>query len=60
MAEHPHINFVDVYAAVIPGFPFRPSMHCYYGERVLTMKDGIPKYADYPVEIGGSGELMRE
>lgn len=60
MAEHPHVGLVDVYAAAIPGFPFRPTMHCYYSERVLNVPDGLPKYHDYPTEFGGSGEIICE
>ncbi len=60
MTEHPGWNLVDVYAATIPGVPFRPSVHVNYQDTVLPMKDRLPKQRDFPAELGGTGELMRE
>ena len=56
--EHPLWGVVDVYAATIPGFPFKPGVHVNYAESVLHMDDGLPKQRDYPAEMGGSGELI--
>ena len=56
--EHPHWNLVDVYAAVIPDFPFRPGVHVNYQESKLHMKDGLPKLKDLPAEMGGSGVAL--
>lgn len=56
--EHPHWNLVDVYAAVIPDFPFKPGVHVNYQESKLHMKDGLPKLKDLPSEMGGSGIAM--
>jgi hypothetical protein len=56
--EHPLWGVVDVYAATIPEFPFKPGVHVNYAERVLPMDDGLPKQRDYPAEMGGSGELI--
>jgi hypothetical protein len=58
--EHPPWNLVDVYAAVIPTFPFQPQLHVNYQETVLPMRDGLPKQRDLPREMGGSGELVTE
>lgn len=58
--EHPPWNLVDVYAAVIPGFPFQPKVHVNYQSTVLPMKDGLPKFSDFPGEMGGSGETLAE
>lgn len=58
--EHPAWNLVDVYAAVIPGFPFTPAVHVHYQETVLPMKDGLPKMKDLPKEMGGSGVVLPE
>jgi hypothetical protein len=49
-----------VYAAAIPGFPFKPGVHVHYQETVLRIKDGLPKLKDVPKEMGGSGEAMPE
>jgi hypothetical protein len=60
MTLHPGFGLVDVYAAIIPGLPFKPALHVNYSETVLPMKDGLPKLRDFPVELGGSGGTMPE
>jgi hypothetical protein len=59
-SEHPHWNLVDIYAATIPDFPFKPGVHVHYQETVLPIKDGLPKLKDLPKEMGGSGEAIAE
>ena len=58
--EHPGMGLTDVYAAVIPDFPFQPGVHVFYGETVLRIHDGIVKQKDVPTEMGGSGEVLPE
>jgi hypothetical protein len=58
--EHPGLGVTDVYAAAIPGFPFRAGVHVNYQETVLHMKDGLPKMKDMPSEMGGSGISVAE
>ena len=60
MSDHPPLGLTDLYAATIPGLPFKPSVHVNYAETVLPMKDGLPKLKDFPVEFGGSGTLVAE
>jgi hypothetical protein len=60
MTDHPTFGLVDVYAATIPDFPFKPGLHVHYGETVLKIKDGLPKQRDMPAEMGGSGTLIPE
>lgn len=60
MTAHPSMSLVDVYAGVIPDVPFDPVFHVNYGETVLPMKDGLPKFKDMPAEVGGSGETLPE
>jgi len=60
MTEHPGFQLVDVYAATIPSFPFKPGLHVHYGESVLPLRDGLPKQRDLPAELGGSGTLLEE
>jgi hypothetical protein len=60
LTEHPHWELTDVYAALIPDFPFEPGVHVNYQEAVLKIHDGIPKQKDLPKEMGGSGELVAE
>ncbi len=33
-------------------------MHVYYGERVLNVRDGLPKYRDLPKEFGAPARLF--
>jgi hypothetical protein len=60
MTDHPGFGMVDVYAATTPGFPFRPVAHVNYAEAVLPIRDGLPKFKDFPKEFGGSGETLAE
>jgi hypothetical protein len=60
MTRHPEWNLIDVYAATILDFPFKPGVHVNYEATVLRMKDGLPKRRDFPKELGGSGEPIVE
>jgi len=59
-AEHPGMGLVDVYAAIIPDFPFEPAVHVNYQETRLPIHDGLPKLRDYPGDMGGSGVVLPE
>lgn len=54
-SDHPTMGLVDVYAAVIPSLRFQPAVHVNYAEKVLSVRDGLPKMKDFPAEMGGSG-----
>jgi len=58
--DHPAMGMIDVYAAITPKSPFNPALHVHYGEKVLSVKDGLPKMKDMPKEFGGSGETLPE
>jgi len=58
--EHPSMGLTDVYAAVIPDFPYYAGVHVHYQESKLRIKDGLPKMKDVPKEMGGSGVSMVE
>jgi len=58
--EHPTMGLIDVPAAVISNFNFKPAFHVHYQETVHHMKDGLPKFKDLPKEAGGSGEEILE
>ena len=58
--DHPLWNVVDVYAAVLPSLRFVPKMHVSYGEKVVAIRDGLPKFKDMPADMGGSGETLPE
>jgi hypothetical protein len=57
---HPAWGVVDVYAAVLRDFKFRPALHVNYAETRLPLKDGLPKFSDMPKEMGGSGAMLPE
>jgi hypothetical protein len=50
----------DVSAALFPDFQFKPGLHVHDRERVLPIRDGLPKHKDMPREMGGSGEQLPE
>lgn len=58
--EHPGMGLTDVYAAVIPDFPYAAAVHVNYQETRLPIADGLPKLRDLPKEMGGSGMSMAQ
>ena len=60
MTEHPSSNLVDIFAVILEDFSFRPSIHVNYGSKSVSVKDGLPKFKDLPVEFNGSGEIIPE
>jgi hypothetical protein len=61
MTRHPSLGVIDVFSATLPALAFKPGLHVNYAETVLPpMQDGLPKFADFPKEFGGSGTLLPE
>jgi len=60
MTGHPGMGLTDVYAATIPSLDFKPGLHVFYGQTVLRITDGLPKFNDMPAEFGGSGNMVPE
>lgn len=60
MTDHPGLGVVDVYSATIPDLDFTPGLHINYAETVLPMRDGLPKFADFPGAFGGSDQQVPE
>ena len=58
MTNHPTLGMIDVYAATLPMLKFDPGLHVNYAETVLPIRDGLPKFKDFPADFGGSGELI--
>ena len=54
------MKLVDVYAPLLEGFAHKPTLHVHYGNKMVAVKDGLPKYKDLPAEFGGSGETLNE
>ena len=51
-------GFIDVYGSLIENFNFVPTAHLNYESTIMRMKDGLPKFKDFPSEFGGSGEFL--
>jgi hypothetical protein len=60
MNAHPSEGLIDVMASLMADFPFIPTEHVHYAERVMDVRDGLPKYRDLPEQWDGSGELIPE
>lgn len=59
LIRHPDMGMTDVPAGNVDGLAFAPSMHVHYAERVMPIKDGLPKYAGMPAP-DGSTETVAE
>jgi len=60
LIRHPTMNMTDVPAGNVAGLQYQPTVHVHYGEKVLAVPDGLPKFKDFPKEFGGSGETLPE
>lgn len=60
LTDHPGMKLVDVYAAILPTLEFQPGLHVFYAEKKVSIHDGLPKMADMPAEMGGSGDTLAE
>lgn len=60
MTDHPGMGLVDIFSAMLPDLDFEPGLHVHYGEKVLSIPDGLPKFADLPGDFGGSDQQLPE
>ena len=60
LIRHPAIDLTDVPAGGVAGLAYAPTMHVHYGEKVMSVRDGLPKFADMPAAFGGSGKELPE
>lgn len=58
--DHPKIGVIDVLATNIRNFKFAPAFHIYYGERLIDLKDGLPKYVKTPKSMGGDDAMTAQ
>ena len=58
LSEHPELGMTDVYLNIVPTLSHQGSMHIFYGEKTMSVPDGLPKFKDMPAEFGGSGEML--
>ncbi len=60
MTDHPGFKLVDVYANLLQGFKHTPALHVFYKYKMVSVKDGLPKFNDMPTDFGGSGEMLAD
>ena len=60
MTNHPAMGMIDVYLNTVPTFRHEGTLHLFYGEKTLSVRDGLPKYKDMPSQFGGSGIELPE
>ncbi len=63
VANHkPQVNMTVVYPMTLvgSGLEYKPAFHIHYGERVMDVADGLPKFAEMPEQFRGSGETVAE
>ena len=59
LIRHPSMGLTDVPAGNVRGLDYAPTIHVHYGEKVMSVKDGLPKFAGMP-DPDGSGEQLPE
>ena len=60
MNEHPGLKLIDIFAVILNGFSYKPTIHINYESKTVSVKDGLPKFSDMPEEFGGSGATIPE
>jgi len=60
LVRHPAIAMTDVPAGTVKGLTYKPTFHVHYGEKVMQVRDGLPKFKDFPKDFGGSGDTVGE
>jgi hypothetical protein len=54
------MGMTDVPSGNVAGLVYKPTLHVHYGEKVMAVRDGLPKFKDFPKEFGGSGDILPE
>lgn len=60
LIRHPALGMTDVPAGSVDGLDYAPTLHVNYGEKVMAVRDGLPKFDDFPEGFGGSGKTLPE
>ena len=60
MVGHPGMGMIDIPSSSVAGLVYQPTVHVNYVSKVLAVRDGLPKFKDFPKEFGGSGEMLPE
>ncbi len=58
----PQAGMIMLYPPILtsPGTRFSGGLHLFYGERVMDVADGLPKFLDAPSDFGGSNAMVDE
>jgi hypothetical protein len=57
MTYHPRMRLIDIYANLLQGFVHEPTLTA---SKMVSVKDGLPKFRDIPAELGGLGEVLAD
>ena len=60
LVRHPNLGMTDVPSGSVVGLAYKPTLHVNYAEKVMAVRDGLPKFKDFPKDFGGSGEMLPE
>ena len=55
----PTMNLIDVVSGILET-EFKPAFHVNYTKPTYRIKDGLPKYKNFPEALGGDGETLPE
>src|SRR5690606_13508031 len=50
MVHMPAHGITDIFTGILPTLPFKPTVHVNYESTIFPMKDGLPKFKDFPAE----------
>ena len=53
------MQMMDIPSGIF-GLPHEPTMHLHYAEKIMSIKDGLPKFKDMPGAFHGSDEKLEE
>ena len=59
LIRHPEMGLTDVPAGNVDGLDYAPTIHVHYAEKVMAVRDGLPKFAGMP-SPDGKGEQLPE
>lgn len=57
LIRHPDLGLTDVPAGSIAGLDYQPTGHVHYAEKVMSVRDGLPKFKGIPGQGDGDEQL---
>jgi hypothetical protein len=58
LVDHPPVAMIDIPVVSVSDLVFEPSVHTHYGEKIISIPDGLPKYKGFMPMVGGTGETL--